>query len=97
LGKLFAGVATRNISPSPEILKLLKEDGKYAYESIFKHLYMRVLVLTDGKEKFVYFGSDLSYFNISDEVCAILKKELGLEKKDSCSAETAATTPSAAG
>ena len=82
MGKLLAAAAVRDITPSPEILELVKSEGRYNYDGVKRALYLRTLVLTDGEKRFVYFGTDLSSFTINAEAEEILRAELGLEPKD---------------
>ena len=82
MGKLLAGVVQRNITPNPEIIKLINQEGRYNYKGIHDELFLTVIVLTDGEKKFAYFGSDISTFPVNETLVAALKERFGLEPKD---------------
>ena len=82
MGKLMAGTAVRNITPTPEVLELVKTEGRYTYEGVAHDLFLKTLVLTDGEEKFVYFATDLSRFSINPVIEKRFEEELGLKEGD---------------
>lgn len=82
MGKLYAGTAVRDITPSPEVLELVKTEGRYHYEGIAHNLFLKTLVLTNGERKFVYFATDLSRFSMNDVIAKRFEEELGLRDGD---------------
>ncbi len=82
MGKLYAGTAVRKITPSPEVLELIKTEGRYCYEGVAHDIFLKTLVLTDGKEKFVYFATDLSRFSMNPVIEKRFEDELGLKPGD---------------
>lgn len=64
MGKLLAGSAIRNISPSPELIEWIDSDDRYGYTGVADDLFCRVTVLSNGKEHFVIIGSDPSRFHV---------------------------------
>lgn len=82
MGKLFAGTAVRDITPTPEVLELVKTEGRYSYEGVAHRLFLKTLVLTDGENKFVYFATDLSRFSINEVIEKWFEEELGLKDGD---------------
>ena len=82
MGKLLAASAVRDITPTDEILGLIKAEGRYDYDGIAHRLYLRTLILTDGTDRFVFFDTDLSSFVINTEAQDYLRRELWLDPKD---------------
>ena len=82
MGKLYAAVSVRDITPTDEIIALVNQEGRYHYEGIGHRLYLRTLVLTDREKRFVFFDTDLSSFTINEEAQELFRKELGLEPQD---------------
>lgn len=82
MGKLFAAVSVRDITPTPDELALINQDGYYNYDGIKRRLFLKTLVLTDGQERFVYFGTDLSNFTLNEEAQQLFMERLGLAPKD---------------
>lgn len=82
MGKLFAAVSVRDITPTPDELALINQDGYYNYDGIKRRLFLKTLVLTDGQERFVYFGTDLSNFTLNEEAQQLFMEKLGLAPKD---------------
>lgn len=78
MGKLYAGTAVRDITPTTEVLELVKTEGRYHYEGVAHPLFLKTLVLTDGEKKFVYFAADLSRFSMDPVTEKRLKDELDL-------------------
>ena len=82
MGKLLAGTAVRDITPSQEVLDLIRTEGRYHYDGIAHRLFLKTLVLTDGEKKFVYFATDLSRFSINEVIEKRFEDELGLKEGD---------------
>ncbi len=81
MGKLAAGVAVRDITPKGEMLAKLNAEGPYYYEDAYRPLCLKVLVLTDGTERFINVATDMSYF-VENEDTRQAFKELGIAPKD---------------
>ncbi len=81
MGKLLAGVASRDITPDAEMLELIKNTTNYKYDGIYNRMSVKVLVLTDGQRRFVYVCNDLSYMTLNDDLREALA-DLGVELKD---------------
>lgn len=80
MGKLLAGAAIRNITPSPELIRAINSDGRYAYTGIADEIFCRVTIFSDGKEHFAIIASDLSRFPLPKEFLEETEKRFGIDE-----------------
>lgn len=81
MGKLLAGSAIRNITPSPEMIKVINADGRYGYTGIADEIFCRVTVLSDGREHFAIIASDLSRFPLPKEFVEEVENRFGIDEE----------------
>lgn len=81
MAKLLAGAAMRKITPSLEMLKRMKEeDPKSAFDGIHEDIYVRAIVLSDGKQRVLLGGSDLGRFPAQNMLADRLNRDYGIDR-----------------
>lgn len=84
MAKLLAGAAMRKITPSIETLKAIAAMQKInmyskPFDGIHEDIYVRAIVLSDGKQRILLSGSDLGSFPAQQIMNDRLYKEYGIE------------------
>lgn len=79
MSNLKAGSAMRKITPSLDALLKMGGDGPFRHTGIAEDIFVRVVVLSDGKQKLAVIAADLVRFPAQQVLCDRLSKEFNIE------------------
>lgn len=85
MAQLLAGAAMRKITPSMEQLEAINATqqkifgNNQSFHGIHEDIYVRAIVLSDGKQRILLGGSDLGNFPAQQKMSERLYKESGIE------------------
>ena len=79
MGKLLAGAAKTDITPSQELLdRLSTVNPRSSFRGVYKHIYMRCAAFSDGKDTFFVFGCELGSFPAQRRFREKMQREFGV-------------------